>query len=160
MRTTFLSESRQVLFNLRQLQERRHDASVQLSSGLRVTKPSDSPSDAAAVVRTSTDLKVLEQFRTNLDQVQAELRAVDGSLFQAVTVVTRALSLATQGASDTQDATGRADHRLGNRRHLPASSPARQHRTYSGSFLFARRRYRNDAVRDRREQLRRRGLPG
>ncbi len=59
------------------------------------------------MVRTSTDLKVLDQFRSNLDQVQAELRAVDGSLFQAVTVVTRALSLATQAASDTQDATGR-----------------------------------------------------
>ena len=107
MRTTFLSESRQLLFNLRQSQERRHDANVQLASGLRVTKPSDLPSDAAAVVRTSTDLKVLHQFRTNLDQVQAELRVVDGSLFQAVTVVTRALSLATQAASDTQDATGR-----------------------------------------------------
>ena len=59
MRTTVLSEGRQVLFNLRQSQERRHDANVELSSGLRVTKPSDSPSNAAAVVRTSTDLKVL-----------------------------------------------------------------------------------------------------
>ena len=136
MRTTFLSESRQVLFNLRQLQERRHDASVQLSSGLRVTKPSDSPSDAAAVVRTSTDLKVLEQFRTNLDQVQAELRAVDGSLFQAVTVVTRALSLATQGASDTQDATGRAiiaSEIDGIFRHLVQLANT----NYSGRFLFA-----------------------
>ena len=62
MRTTFLSESRQLLFNLRQSQERRHDANVQLASGLRVTKPSDLPSDAAAVVRTSTDLKVLHSF--------------------------------------------------------------------------------------------------
>ena len=136
MRTTFLSESRQVLFNLRQSQERRHDANVQLSSGLRVTKPSDSPSDAAAVVRTSTDLKVLEQFRTNLDQVQAELRAVDGSLFQAVTVVTRALSLATQGASDTQDATGRAiiaSEIDGIFRHLVQLANT----NHSGRFLFA-----------------------
>ena len=136
MRTTFLSESRQVLFNLRRSQERRHDANVELSSGLRVTKPSDSPSDAAAVVRTSTDLKVLDQFRTNLDQVQAELRAVDGSLFHAVTVVTRALSLATQGASDTQDATGRAiiaSEIDGIFRHLVQLANT----NYSGRFLFA-----------------------
>ena len=60
MRTTFLSQGRQTLINLQLAQARKQRATQQVASGLRVTKPSDSPNDAASVVRTRTDLRVIE----------------------------------------------------------------------------------------------------
>ena len=99
MRTTLLSENRQTLFNLRNTQARIAEATIQISSGLRVSKPSDSPADAAGVVRTRSELASLAQFRANLESVQAELRAVDGALAHAADAVTRALTLAAQASS-------------------------------------------------------------
>ena len=99
MRTTLLSENRQMLFSLRRIQSRIAKATVQISSGLRVNKPSDSPADAAGVVRTQSELRSLAQFRANLESVQAELRAVDGALARSADTVTRALTLAAQASS-------------------------------------------------------------
>jgi len=78
-----------------------------VSSGLRVTKPSDDPSDAAGIVRTRAELATIARFRENLESVRTELRAVDGSIFQATAALDRAAQLAAKGASDTSDATDR-----------------------------------------------------
>ncbi len=102
MRTTFISQSRELLFNLRNIQTRKQSASGEVASGLRVTRPSDSPSDAAGVVRTQTELARIRHFRDNLGGVQAELRTVDGTLAEVGNVLNRALTLATQVANTTQ----------------------------------------------------------
>ena len=102
MRTTLLSQSRQLLANLRVSSGRRLQAADQISSGLRVRKPSDSPSDAAGVVRVRSDLASIGKFRSNLESSQAELRAVDGAMFDVERALDRALTLASQAASDTQ----------------------------------------------------------
>lgn len=99
MRVTFLTQSRELLFHLRQTQARKAQASIEIASGLRVTKPSDSPSDAAGVVRATSELNRLAQFSDNLGATQSELRIVDGVLSEASLVITRALSLATQAAN-------------------------------------------------------------
>ena len=103
MRVTFLSQGRQTIANLQAVQARKLRATAEVSSGLRVTRPSDSPSDAAGIVRSRTDLREIEQFRSNLELVQAELRSVDGSLSQVGDVLTRAAVLAAQAANDAQD---------------------------------------------------------
>ena len=107
MRTTLLSQGRETSLNLRAAAARRDVATRQVSSGLRVSRPSDSPGDAASVVRTHSDIAKVEQLQRNLGSAKAELRAVDGALFDAVNVLHRALTLGTQGASDTTDATAR-----------------------------------------------------
>ncbi len=107
MRTTLLAIGRDTRLNLGLAASRRDAATRQLSSGLRVTRPSDSPGDAAGVVRTNSDIAKVAQLQRNLGAAQSELRAVDGALFDAVDVLHRALSLGTQGATDTQDASGR-----------------------------------------------------
>jgi flagellar hook-associated protein 3 FlgL len=99
VRTTFLSQGRDLLFQLRASQQRSAEAGFQLASGLRVTKPSDSPTDAAGVVRTTSEIARLSQFRDNLESAQAELQAVDGSLARAGDAVNRALTLASQATS-------------------------------------------------------------
>ena len=136
MRTTLLSENRQTLFNLRNTQARIAEATIQISSGLRVSKPSDSPADAAGVVRTRSELASLAQFRANFESVQAELRAVDGALAHAADAVTRALTLAAQASSIAGNAETRDLIRLdleGIFRGLVRLANS----TYSDRFLFA-----------------------
>ena len=108
MRTTLLGQSRTTLLNLREASARISRASQQLSTGLRVTRPSDGPSDAAAIVRTRSELASIERFRGNLDDVRSELRVVDGAMFDGVAALQRAAQLASQGASDTTDQQDRA----------------------------------------------------
>lgn len=107
MRTSFLSTGRESLANLRQVHGRIERATAEISSGLRVTKPSDSPTEAAVVVRTKSELAAIAQLKDNLGAVQAELRTADGALSDAGTVLTRAASLAAQAANFTEDASGR-----------------------------------------------------
>ena len=136
MRVTFLSQNRELLFNLRQTQLRKQVAGKEISSGLRVAKPSDSPADAAGVVRTRADLARIGQFRQNLEGVQAELRAVDGALSEAGLLLTRATALATQAASTTQSAQSRDAIRTeleGIFRHLVLIANS----SHSGRFVFA-----------------------
>lgn len=107
MRTTPLSTSRTTILNLRSAAARIAKASQEVSSGRRVTKPSDDPSDAAGIVRTRAELASIARFRENLESVRTELRAVDGSIFQATAALDRAAQLAAKGASDTNDSAER-----------------------------------------------------
>lgn len=111
MRTTFLSQGRDLLLQLQITQQRRAEAGLQVASGLRVTKPSDSPHDASGVVRTRSEIARLSQFRDNLQSAQAELQAVDGSLASAGDAVNRALTLASQATSIVGDETTRTQIR-------------------------------------------------
>jgi flagellar hook-associated protein 3 FlgL len=104
MRVTFTSQGRSTVEHLHGVQARKQRAANEVSSGLRVTKPSDSPADAAGIIRTRRDLAQLQQFRSNLEATQAELQAIDAAMFEAGSVLNRALSLATQAANSTQDA--------------------------------------------------------
>ena len=137
MRTTFLSQGRQTLINLQLAQARKQRATQQVSSGLRVTRPSDSPNDAAGIVRTRTDLRVIEQFKLNLEQVRAELRAVDGALSQAGDVLNRAATLAAQAASDAQESAQSSRDLISGEievifQHLVSIANS----THSGKFVF------------------------
>jgi flagellar hook-associated protein 3 FlgL len=136
MRPTFISQSRELLFNLRTTQTRKQRASGEITSGLRVTKPSDSPSDAAGIVRTHSELARIRQFRENLGGVQAEVRTIDGTLSEAGNVLNRALILATQAANTTQTPQARAAIRTeleGIFRHLVLIANT----SHAGRFIFS-----------------------
>lgn len=107
MRTTPLSTSRTTLLNIRSASARIAKATQEISSGVRVAKPSDDPSAAAGIVRTRAELASIARFRESLESVRTELRTVDGSLFQATSALDRAAQLAAKGASDTSDARDR-----------------------------------------------------
>lgn len=108
MRSPLIARQRDLLNNIRDAQQQRNKANNEVASGIRVRNPSDSPSDAAGVVRSRSQLAGIEQFRSNLSAVQGELRAVDGALTDAILAVQRGAQLASQGASTTQDAESRA----------------------------------------------------
>ncbi len=109
MRSTLISRQRELLLNLRNAQTQRATANNEIASGYRVRRPSDDPSDAAGVVRTRTQLAGIKQFNSNLHAVEAELRAVDGALFDAVNALQRGAQLASQGANSTNTPESRAN---------------------------------------------------
>ena len=136
MRTPALAQSRLTLLDIRAASERRADATLRISSGIRVSKPSDSPSDAAGIVRTSSEIARIDRFQSDLETVRSELRAVDGALSGSIDVLQRALVLATQASSTTLDAGTRAkigEEILGLQRHLVSIGNT----VHNGRHVFA-----------------------
>ena len=107
-RNTLTIPHRQSLVNLEAIRRRRQRAADEISTGLRIRRPSDGPSEASGVVRTHSDLRTLQQFRTTLQTVSDQARAADTALNQAVDLVIRANTLASQGANFSQTAGTRA----------------------------------------------------
>ena len=135
-RTTLGMASRQTLANLESIQQRRRRSTDQISTGLRVRLPSDSPAEAGAVVRTRSDLRSLAQFRSNIQSVQEQLQGADQVLNQATDVLIRAHTLASQGANFTQNAATRTSVAIevdALIRHLVTLANTSQ----GGKFLFA-----------------------
>ena len=103
LRTTTLTQTQSILEHLRESNARHQQVVDKIASGVRVNRPSDSPIDAASIVRLNSALEGLGQFRENLESVQSELQSVDGSLFAAIDVLNRAATLAAQASNGTQE---------------------------------------------------------
>jgi flagellar hook-associated protein 3 FlgL len=96
------------LTSIDRLQARAERAQRQLSSGLRVTKPSDDPDQDGNILQISSTLARNEQIGHNLDQVKAEVDTGEHALSTAVSTLESASVLAAQGANFTQSASTRA----------------------------------------------------
>ncbi len=107
-RTTLTMGSRQSIENLEAIRLRRQRAVEELSSGLRVRSPSDGPLESAGIVQVESDLSALDQLRANLQTAGEQLRTADSALDQAIDLVTRAKTLASQGSNFNQTAATRA----------------------------------------------------
>jgi flagellar hook-associated protein 3 FlgL len=107
-RITLGMAHRQSLADLNSIRQRGQEATNQISSGLRIRNPSDGPAEAAGIVLTNSDIHTAAQFRSNLQNVDNQLRSVDAVLNQAGDVLQRAETLASQGSNFTQTAATRA----------------------------------------------------
>ncbi len=107
-RNTLTMTSRQSLTNLENIRTRKQRAIDEVSTGLKVRRPSDGPTQAGGVVRTRNELRNLGQFRSSLQAVSDQLRTADTALSQAIDTMIRANSLASQGATFSQTAETRA----------------------------------------------------
>jgi len=84
------------------------DARRQASTGLRVNKPSDDPVAVASIMQSSSELRALEQYRTNVDTGQSRLDIEDSVLDQLGNALTRVKELALSQGADPADAQSRA----------------------------------------------------
>ena len=75
------------------------DLQEQLSSGRRLNRPSDSPTDTATAMRLRSSLSSAEQYGRNAQDGLGRLGLVDQTLFGVTDLVTRARSIAVQGAN-------------------------------------------------------------
>jgi flagellar hook-associated protein 3 FlgL len=80
----------------------------QVSSGTRVSQPSDDPSAVPGILETQSQIAQNTQTQTNLNEVNAELSAGDAALQNASTALEQAISLASEAASP-QTASQNAD---------------------------------------------------
>jgi flagellar hook-associated protein 3 FlgL len=97
----------QFLANLASLSERINRTQAQLTSGLRISKPSDDPTAVGDVLQLQSDIGRVTQVTANLNGVKSEVDTASGVVQNAVSLLDQARSLAAQGASGTLNASGR-----------------------------------------------------
>jgi flagellar hook-associated protein 3 FlgL len=95
------------LANVSRLEKSLADANSQISSGKRVNVASDAPGQIQALLQLRTDEQQNSQIQANLTMAKADADSSDSALASAIQLMDRAVTLATQGANATTDASGR-----------------------------------------------------
>jgi flagellar hook-associated protein 3 FlgL len=98
----------QFLNDLASLQSRMTKTQAELTSGVRISKPSDDPTAVGDVLQLESDISRVTQVTSNLNGVKAEVDTASGVVQNAVSLLDQARSLAAQGASSTISPTERA----------------------------------------------------
>ncbi len=83
-------------------------ASQQLSSGKRVSLPSDDPLAFATNVQSLAASASVDRYTKNADAVLSHAQTADSALSSVVTSLTQAVSLGTEGANDSVNSSQRA----------------------------------------------------
>lgn len=93
-----------VLADLQQSQSTLNVALQQVSTGKSVTVPSDNPAAAAAMVQNTIESANVDQYTQNVTTVLTNVQSADSALSNVVSSLTSAISLGTQGANGTTNA--------------------------------------------------------
>jgi len=96
--------SERFLLDLTRIQKAIGGATQTISSGLRVTSPSDAPDEISDILQLYADIERNTQIRTNLGRVSAEASTAQSTLETAARMVDRVRVLASQGAGTIQTA--------------------------------------------------------
>ena len=96
------------LVDINRLEARAERAQRQLSSGLRVSQPSDDPVQVSNILQLSSAVARNDQIGANLNLVKAEVDGASQTLSTAVATLEKISVLGTQGANFDQTAETRA----------------------------------------------------
>jgi flagellar hook-associated protein 3 FlgL len=96
-----------VLRNVEANQSRIEQLQGQLTSGSRLTRPSDDPIGVARALGFQEALTQTDQYLANIDQASGWLNTTDNALDSLTNVLQRARELAVQASSDTTSADDR-----------------------------------------------------
>lgn len=107
MITNLSPQAQSFLAEMDRVQQMVSDASRQVSSGLRVSQASDDPDVISRLLQLRAALQKNTQITTNLGQAQTDANVSESALSSATQLMDQAVSLASQGATATTDATGR-----------------------------------------------------
>jgi flagellar hook-associated protein 3 FlgL len=97
------------LVNITQLQSQINQNTNQVSSGLKISQPSDDPGDMVTLMQIRTELDANKQATNNLAQVLSNTQVGEQALQSATQLMSQAVNLATQGATSTETAAQRQD---------------------------------------------------
>jgi flagellar hook-associated protein 3 FlgL len=126
----------QFLADLASLNERIAKTQAQLTSGIRVNRPSDDPSAVGDILQLESDIGRVTQVTANLNAVKAEVDSASGVVQDSVSLLDQARSLAAQGASQTLPASERPALAAQAEQILSALVDASR-ATYAGRYLFS-----------------------
>jgi flagellar hook-associated protein 3 FlgL len=107
MRVTSQMIMDSTLRNIEQNQERIETLQGQITSGSRITKPSDDPIGAARALNLEDSIAQSQQYQRNIDQAKSWLNTTDSTLDAVTQTVQRVRELAVQAANDTLSSTER-----------------------------------------------------
>jgi len=96
------------LNGINQIENNIAQASNQVSSGLSITVPSDSPDQIGTLLQLRANQLHNTQVQGNLTLAQTNAQAADDALSSSIQLMDTATTLATQGATATSTATSRA----------------------------------------------------
>ncbi len=132
MRVTNATSYRNLLHELAIVQERMETAQMQISSGKRVSVPSDDPSTASDIIRLSSEKNESAQFSRNLDFAKTKLELADTVLDGIERMVERVRSLGQIAMSSSTAASANITEVTGLRDQIIAAANT----THAGRFIF------------------------
>lgn len=96
-----------VIDEIQQSSSKLQTAFQQVSTGLKVNSPSDNPAAAAIATQLQSQAADVDQYSRNIDSALAQAQSADSVLSSVVSLLNRALTLGTEGASGTTSASNR-----------------------------------------------------
>jgi flagellar hook-associated protein 3 FlgL len=133
---TLNSIGEQFLANLNILQSNMSTTNSQLSSGYRISKPSDDPAAITDVLQLEFDGSRVSQTISNLNTIQGSVNTAEGALQSASSLLDQAQTLAVQGATSTQTAAERTT--LGNQvSQILSQLVGISNTTFEGRYVFS-----------------------
>lgn len=100
--------SQQFLANLQLLQQQMAATQQQISSGTKISKPSDAPNSVGDVLQLESDLGRVTQVTSNLNLVSGEVNTAESALQTATQLLDQVASLAAAGAGNMVSAANRS----------------------------------------------------
>ena len=91
-------------YAVQQSQQSLSTALQQVSTGLRVNKPSDDPAASANMVLSLASSANVDQYTSNVSAVQAQMQTADSAISSVITSLNTAVTLASTGATGTSSA--------------------------------------------------------
>ncbi len=101
IRTTSINLSRNFIYNFNQHLTKIAKYQDEVSSGKKLTKPSDNPGDAMLVLDIKSYMNKSEQYMRNIEDGQLRLNLAENSLMDVQNLITRVRDLAMQGNNST-----------------------------------------------------------
>jgi flagellin-like hook-associated protein FlgL len=98
------AQTQRFLIDVGRTQRKVARANDQINSGYKLAKPSDAPDKMSSLFRVQTGLHQLDQSLRLLAEQRAELETAEQVMQQGVKLMDKAVTLATQGATDTTNA--------------------------------------------------------
>jgi flagellar hook-associated protein 3 FlgL len=126
----------QFLVDLAALNNRITKTQAELTSGVRISRPSDDPSAVGDVLHLQSDIGRVTQVTANLNTVKGEVDSASGVVQDSVSLLDQARSIAAQGASGTLSSSGRVALAAQAEQILSALVDASR-ATYAGQYLFS-----------------------
>ena len=109
MRITNNMLSQNLLSNLETSQNQMYDLQNQLSSGLKLTKPSDDPVGAEQAINYNSNIASVAQSQKNCTQALSFMNTTDGAMGNITSMVQQIRTLTVQAADDVNQGTPRLD---------------------------------------------------
>src|SRR5271165_6777743 len=125
-----------LLSSIHQSQQNETIATQELASGRTVNQLSDNPAAAASLVRNHDQASQDVQYQQNISTLQGRFQVADSTISNVVQVLTRALSVGTEGANGTLTAADRQAI-AGEVKGLLNQTVGLANTSYQGAYLFS-----------------------